>query len=182
MTILYSLIASIWLISSAFASDNLTGAAGAVKNSSDLCWRNNYWTPATAEKGCDGALVQKSDKPLVAKKVTLAAGTLFGFDKSSLTAEGKSQLDAVVAQIGRVSVEVIIVTGHTDSVGTDAYNQKLGQLRADAVKVYLVSKGIPPGKVYAESRGEKQPAVSNATKEGRAKNRRVDVEVIGLTK
>ena len=69
--------------------------------------------------------------------------------------------------------------GHTDSVGSDAYNQKLSVQRAEAVKAYLVSKGIEKNRIYTEGKGEKQPIADNQTKEGRAKNRRVEIEVVG---
>jgi OOP family OmpA-OmpF porin len=74
---------------------------------------------------------------------------------------------------------VIVAVGHTDSVGTDAYNQKLSERRAAAVKAYLVSKGIAANRVYTEGKGEKSPVADNKTKEGRAKNRRVEIEVVG---
>ena len=76
----------------------------------------------------------------------------------------------------------MIAIGHTDSIGSDAYNQKLSVRRAEAVKAYLVSKGVEPNRVYTEGKGEKQPVASNKTKEGRAKNRRVEIEVIGTRK
>ena len=72
-------------------------------------------------------------------------------------------------------VEVVVVVGHTDSVGTDAYNMKLGDRRANAVKAYLISKGIEKSRVYSESKGEKQPIADNKTAVGRAKNRRVEI-------
>ena len=72
-----------------------------------------------------------------------------------------------------------MAVGHTDSVGTDAYNQKLSERRAAAVKAYLVSKGIAANRVYTEGKGEKSPVADNKTKEGRAKNRRVEIEVVG---
>ena len=74
---------------------------------------------------------------------------------------------------------MVIAVGHTDSVGTDKYNNKLSQRRADAVKAYLVSKGIEPNRIYTEGKGEKQPVADNKTSEGRAKNRRVEIEVVG---
>ena len=74
---------------------------------------------------------------------------------------------------------MIIAVGHTDSVGPDAYNQKLSIARSEAVKAYLVSKGIEKNRVYTEGKGEKQPVADNKTTEGRAKNRRVEIEVVG---
>ena len=74
---------------------------------------------------------------------------------------------------------MVIAVGHTDSVGSDKYNDRLSQRRADSVKAYLVSKGIEPNRIYTEGKGEKQPVASNKTKEGRAKNRRVEIEVVG---
>ncbi len=168
-----------------------------------LCWRDNFWTPATAAKECDGALKAAAPAPApapaaapaaapapapapapkpapaAASKVTYAADAFFDFDKSVLKPEGKAKLDDLVGKIKGINLEVIIAVGHTDSVGTDAYNQKLSVRRAEAVKAYLVSKGIEKNRVYTEGKGEKQPVASNKTSEGRAKNRRVEVEVVG---
>ena len=74
---------------------------------------------------------------------------------------------------------MIVAVGHTDSVGNDAYNQRLSVRRAEAVKAYLVSKGIEANRVYTEGKGEAQPVADNKTKDGRAKNRRVEIEVVG---
>ena len=96
-----------------------------------------------------------------------------------MKAEGRAKLDDLVGKIKGISLEVIIAVGHTDSVGSDAYNQKLSVKRAEAVKAYLVTKGIEKNRVYTEGKGEKQPVADNKTSEGRAKNRRVEIEVVG---
>ena len=115
-------------------------------------------------------------------KVTYAADTFFDFDKSVLKPEGKAKLNDLVDKIKAINLEVIIAVGHTDAVGSDAYNQKLSMRRAQAVKAYLVSKGIEKSRIYTEGKGEKQPVADNKTKEGRAKNRRVEIEVVGARK
>jgi len=115
----------------------------------------------------------------VAQKVTLAADVLFDFDKSVIKPDGKSRLDDLAQKVRAISLEVVIAIGHADSIGTDAYNQKLSVRRAESVKAYLVSKGVEPNRIYTEGKGEKQPVASNKTKDGRAKNRRVEIEVIG---
>lgn len=167
----------------------------------ELCWRDANWTPATAAPGCDGAIAAKAAAPaaapaagpaapaakapaaaapaVAAQKVTYAADAFFDFDKSVLKAEGKAKLDDLVSKVKDINLEVIIAVGHTDSVGSDAYNQKLSVRRSEAVKAYLVSKGIEKNRVYTEGKGEKQPVADNKTAEGRAKNRRVEIEVVG---
>ncbi len=116
---------------------------------------------------------------MAALKVTYASDAFFDFNKSALKAEGRAKLDDLVGKIKAISLEVIISSGHTDSVGGDAYNQKLSVKRAEAVKAYLVTKGIEKNRVYTEGKGEKQPVADNKTAEGRAKNRRVEIEVVG---
>jgi OmpA-OmpF porin, OOP family len=118
----------------------------------------------------------------VAEKVTFAADVLFDFDKSDIKPEGRSKLDDLAAKVGGINLEVIIAIGHADSIGTDAYNQKLSERRAQAVKAYLGSKRIEGNRIYTEGKGEKQPVASNKTAEGRAKNRRTEIEVIGTRK
>jgi OOP family OmpA-OmpF porin len=116
---------------------------------------------------------------VAASKVTFAADAFFDFDKSVLKPEGRAKLTDLVSKIRDVNLEVIIAVGHTDSIGSDAYNQRLSVRRAEAVKAFLVSKGIERNRVYTEGKGEKQPVADNRTKEGRAKNRRVEIEVVG---
>ena len=161
------------------------------------CWHTGYWTPADSVGGCDGEIV-KAAAPVaapaaepapapapapvaapVSEKVTFAADALFDFDKAVLKADGKAKIDDLVSKLKDINLEVIIAVGHTDSVGSDAYNQKLSIRRAEAVKAYLVSKGIETNRVYTEGKGEKQPVASNKNSAGRAKNRRVEIEVVG---
>jgi OOP family OmpA-OmpF porin len=115
----------------------------------------------------------------VAEKITFAADVLFDFDKSVIKPEGRSKLDDLAGKAKAVNLEVVIAVGHADSIGSDEYNQRLSVRRAESVKAYLVSKGIEPNRVYTEGKGEKQPVASNKTAEGRAKNRRTEIEVIG---
>jgi OOP family OmpA-OmpF porin len=185
--------------------DNWRAADGTVwKNgTNELCWRDAFWTPATADANCDGALKPVAPPPPppppppaapapapapvappappapVSEKVTFAADTFFDFDKSVLKAEGRAKLDDLVSKTKGINLEVIIAVGHTDSVGTDTYNQKLSIRRSEAVKNYLVSKGVEKNRVYTEGKGEKQPVADNKTSEGRSKNRRVEIEVVG---
>jgi OOP family OmpA-OmpF porin len=114
-----------------------------------------------------------------AEKVTFAADTFFDFDKAVLKPEGKARLDDLVAKLQGITLEVVIAVGHTDSIGPKEYNQRLSVRRAEAVKAYLVSKGIEANRIYTEGKGEMQPVADNNTREGRAKNRRVEVEVVG---
>ena len=113
------------------------------------------------------------------EKVSFAADALFDFDKSVLKPEGKAKLDDLTSKLQGINLEVIIAVGHTDSVGTDAYNQKLSMRRSESVKAYLQTKGIEANRIYTEGKGESQPVESNKTAAGRAKNRRVEIEVVG---
>jgi OOP family OmpA-OmpF porin len=115
----------------------------------------------------------------VSEKVSFAAEALFDFDKAIVKPEGKVALDDLMSKLQGMNTEVMIAVGHTDSVGTDAYNEKLSLRRADAVKAYLVSKGLDPARLYTEGKGETQPIADNRSAEGRAKNRRVTIEVVG---
>lgn len=116
----------------------------------------------------------------VRQSVVIQADALFDFDKSVVRPDGKKSIDEALAKLQGVSLEMVIATGHTDSIGTDAYNQKLSERRAAAVKDYLVSKGIPSAKITTIGKGETQPVATNKTKEGRQKNRRVDIEFKGV--
>jgi OOP family OmpA-OmpF porin len=182
---------------------------------SNLCWRTGYWTPAMAIVQCDPDLVPKpapapAPAPAVApppppppapaprpapapapqvQKITLASKALFDFDKAVLKPEGKAAIDTeIIAKLKDVQkLELVLVTGHTDRIGSQAYNQKLSERRADAVRDYLVSKGVAKDKIETLGMGKTQPVPGvtcsmTAMKEliaCLAPNRRVEVEVKG---
>jgi OOP family OmpA-OmpF porin len=168
-----------------------------VKSPQGMCWRTQWWTPATAVCECDKDLMPTAactvaaapppapmaPKPApmapkpVTQKVTLSADVLFEFDRYALKPEGKAKLDELVGQIKGIALEVIIAVGHTDRIGSEAYNQKLSVRRAKAVRDYLVGHGIAASRVTVEGFGESHPVASNATAEGRAQNRRVELRV-----
>jgi OOP family OmpA-OmpF porin len=187
----------------------------AAKSGFNMCWRTGYWSPAMATEECDPDLVPKkpaapvpaapratppAPKPQakppapaprvvpVTQKITISADALFDFDKSAVRPDGKAKLDDLVGKIKGVNVETIIAIGHADRIGSDAYNMKLSQRRAEAVKAYLVSKGIDAKRIHTEGRGEKQPVTKpGACKGGKSPkviaclqpDRRVVIEVIG---
>ncbi len=158
-----------------------------------LCWHIGYWTPADSVPGCDGEIAPVAPAPVapapvapapvapapVAQKVTFVADTFFDFGKSVLKPEGKVKLDDLTSKLDAINMEVIIAVGHTDSTGSVAYNKNLSVRRAEAVKAYLVHKGVESNRVYTEGKGKLQPINDNKTAAGRAKNRRVEIEVVG---
>ena len=201
-------------LKAASGADNWRSTDGTVwrNGTNELCWRNAFWTPATAHPFCDGALKPPPPPPVpppaprvapppppaavapapvvpvpvpvappvpVNEKVTFESGANFDFDKSVVKTADQAKLADMVDKSKAIALEVMVVTGHTDSVGTNAYNQKLSISRADAVKNFLVGKGVEKNRIYTEGKGETSPAADNNSAEGRAKNRRVSVEVFG---
>ena len=206
------LAASVTLASAAGAQtvDNWKGASDDLiwrNGTGELCWRNTYWTPATAHPDCDGAIKPPAPAPVAQapapepapapapapmpapppapapiQSMSFQAETLFDFDKSLIKPGGKTALDGLVTELSKVNVDTLIAVGHTDAIGTDAYNQSLSIRRVEAVKAYLVSKGVPAEQIKTEGKGESQPVASNQTREGRSQNRRVEIEVVGTRK
>lgn len=196
-------------IASAQPYTNWMASEKPVKSGAGLCWRSGVWTPATAHPDCDGADLQPkkvSPMPVIqptvnvprptivapaAKpaepvrelpKISLGTTVLFDFDKSVIKPEGRVALDRISDNIRKINLDVVVAIGHTDSIGSDAYNLRLGLRRAEAVKAYLVSKGLPANKITVESHGERQPIADNRTEIGRAQNRRVEIKITGTNR
>jgi OOP family OmpA-OmpF porin len=137
-----------------------------VKNGFGECWRTGYWTPAMAIAECDPGLVKSAvaAKPAAAPAAAPAAETivvhgdgLFDFDKATIKPEGKKRLDEAVARFQGKKLEKVVITGHTDRLGSAKYNEKLSQKRADAVKDYLAAKGVDKSKITATGKGSTMP-------------------------
>lgn len=148
--------------------------------------------PAPVAEAAPAPAPVPAPKP-AAEKVTLAADALFDFDKAVLRPEGKAKLDDVVSKLDKINLEVIIAVGHTDRLGSDKYNQKLSERRAQSVKDYLIGKGVEPNRVYTEGKGESQPKTAGCNmkpESGHNKklveclqpDRRVEIEIIGTNK
>jgi len=179
-----------------------------VKDPFGLCWRTGYWTPAMATRECDPELMPKvaeaapapvvappepqpappAARTPVAEKVTLSADTLFNFDKAVIRPEGKQKLDDLAGKLKAIDVETIIAIGYTDRIGSVAYNLKLSERRAGAVKAYLVSLGVPANRIYTEGKGEQNPVTRPDQCKGRTSakvikclqpDRRVEIQVVG---
>ncbi|MCL2876298.1 MAG: OmpA family protein [Betaproteobacteria bacterium] len=187
------------------------------RSGAGLCWRTGYWTAAAAEAapagefpvgcGCDPDIIPKDKceapppaEPVAAEpvetpaavvaeeKVRLNADFLFDFNQAVLKPEGRTALDDVAAQAKQLKLEVVIVTGHTDRIGGDAYNQRLSERRAATVKSYLVDQGLDASRVYTEGKGRTQPVTGTQCNNITARqalisclqpDRRVDIEIIG---
>ena len=112
---------------------------------------------------------------LEAIKVTFDSGILFDFNKSSLKAEAKEQLDKFAAEMSDMTETGITVCGHTDNVGSEAANKRISLQRAESVGNYLTQKGIAKDRIVTNGLGFDEPVADNATEEGRAQNRRVEI-------
>ncbi len=179
---------------------NGTGEYVWMNGTNELCWRDAFWTPATANAKCDGALVAQAPTPptpaapaapaITSEKVTYQADALFDFDKAVLKPAGKTSLDDLASKIEGMNTEVVVATGYTDRIGSDKYNDRLSLRRAQAVKAYLVSKGVPANKIYTEGKGKRNPVTTGCTGNKPTKalkaclgpDRRVVVEVVGTSK
>ncbi len=168
-----------------------------VRDSSGNCVKTPAWTKEDWTEACGKPKPKPKPKPPavepvepppvppaptepVIETVTIDGMAFFDFDKAELDSEAQAKLDAIIDQLKTfVSVKEIRITGHTDSIGTREYNQKLSERRAEAVASYLISRGVNPKLITTAGMGEDQPVADNSTKEGRAKNRRAVIEIVG---
>ncbi|MGI9245119.1 MAG: OmpA family protein [Steroidobacteraceae bacterium] len=111
----------------------------------------------------------------------MPGGVTFGFNSSDLNAQFYPVLDKVAGTLGEYNKTVIEVAGHTDSVGSDAYNQQLSERRASSVAAYLASHGVDRSRMVTVGAGKAHPVASNETEEGRAQNRRVEITIVPVS-
>ncbi len=183
ITLIGALLTGVGLSAAAHAQQSgesttgyLVDARGLVaKSGTGLCWRTGYWTPAMAIRECDPGLIKVAETqstttqvapppppPAPAprprfEKVVLNSEVLFDFNKATLKPGAFAELDKVVASIKDKDVQLVLITGHTDRIGSVSYNQKLSERRAAAVKDYFVSKGIAADRLQAVGKGKSQP-------------------------
>ena len=170
-------------------------AKGIVRTGYGDCLHTARWSVPNAIAECDPEIVAMRDKPAEVaavetvmvkelKPVTLAADALFAFDSADLTAEGRSRLDQVVGSLTAKQLEnkQIEITGYTDRIGPESYNQTLSERRAQAVRDYLVSKGLPSDAISTQGLGAAKPVVGCEGERGAqlidclAPNRRTEIE------
>jgi OOP family OmpA-OmpF porin len=186
------LVASTYSASSFAAAPEgvLTDTRGnAVLNGFGDCWKLGSAAPGTsctlpaAAPAKEPAVVEHVRVPVVipveqtSHTVVLQAVNLFDFARATLKPTAIKALDDLLAR--KATISHVKIVGHTDSIGSTKYNQKLGQKRADAVAAYLVNKGVNAAAIESTSAGESQPVVDNKTAAHRAQNRRVEVTVTG---
>lgn len=160
-------------------SGNFVGSA-----TPNQCWHTGSWTPALAQEPCDPVLrkavaavpVPEPEKKAAAPapatpspvvvavvaaplptRINLSTDTLFGFDKFTLNPKGEAQLEELVTKLKSADSYQVVVIGHTDRIGSNAYNQKLSGQRATAVRDYLTVNGIDASRITSSGRGESEP-------------------------
>jgi outer membrane protein OmpA-like peptidoglycan-associated protein len=126
------------------------------------------------ESDLDNASVERVGEGI---QVTFDSGLLFDFDSSELRSQARANLADLAASLEEYPETEVLVVGHTDSRGSDSYNQALSERRAESAKLYLVRQGIEPSRIEAMGRGEAEPVATNETDGGRQENRRVEVAI-----
>lgn len=187
LTTAIALVASSVLMSSAAIAAESSGAyvtdssGNEVTGPQGKCIQTSSWSEETANKKCNPELFPD---PVVAaapvyESINVSTNALFGFDNAAISAEGEAALQALGDGIQAKGAKVvdIDIIGHTDSTGPEEYNQALSERRANAIRDFIVSKGVDASIIDVSGMGESSPIADNATEEGRAQNRRVEVRV-----
>lgn len=187
-------VLSLTSLTSAHAFDGYwsSGAGEAVMSGAGECVRTGTWEKTDATEQCDPDLLPKPEPVVepepppppapipVIETITLSADANFAFDKDEPLPGSRENVRRVADQIQALdTLDQITVTGHTDSIGTETYNQDLSERRAASIKRLLVENGIDDNLITTRGLGESNPVTSNETKAGRAQNRRVEVEIRG---
>jgi outer membrane protein, adhesin transport system len=150
-------------------------------NPADLCPLDTVAVESL--ENIKAGLVIPAHAPIVVRspappaRVNLSADALFDFDQHALKDEGRRALDDLYERIRNVDIDLVLIVGHTDSIGSEPYNDRLSLRRANSVRNYLVSRGADAARIRTEGRGETEPIADNATEDGRARNRRVEVQI-----
>ncbi len=175
-----------------------------VRDANSKCVHSSSWSPLGRTPDCDPEYFEKSEvtkrsehaetkvvykkhvvpptqERVIDHKLTVSASTFFDTSSSVIRDSSHKVLDGLVDFLKQVKIEVVVVTGYTDSRGSDAFNVKLSRGRASAVRNYLIDKGIDHSSIYAEGKSKSDPVGDNMTEVGRSRNRRVQIEVIGTT-
>ncbi len=139
--------------------------------------RGKVYHTYTPEKPEVKGEVPIAQPPVVTPRKVAFNNVLFDFDKAVLKPEGKAEVDKVIADLKEHPKDTVLIEGHTDNVGSEKYNEALGQRRADAVKKYMVEQGIAADRIQTKSFGLTKPAVPNDTAANRKLNRRVVFDV-----
>jgi OOP family OmpA-OmpF porin len=181
------------------ANWKVTGTSQYWRNSAGECWRSTTWTPAEATPECNPELFKKAEAPapkvveapppepkVISQKLSYSSQDLFEFNRTELKPEGKAKLDQLAEDLKGARYDTIMATGYSDRIGNKSYNQKLSEQRAESVRAYLVSKGIPANRIRAEGKGEAEPVTAANQCEGMKEaelanclqaDRRVEVQV-----
>jgi len=187
-------------ITAAYAHGYLvSGTQEPVRSAYGDCWRTGVWTEESASQECDPQLVVKEAPkapPMPAPKVpqpSYSAQVLFEFERAELGAEGRKLLDDLAQQLLAIDAENVTATAHADRIGRAEYNERLSARRAEAIRVYLVEKGVPEKLLHFESKGAREPASACEAMGPETKHnaklvaclqpdRRVEIEVAGRQK
>jgi OOP family OmpA-OmpF porin len=177
-----------------------SGAQEPVRSAYGDCWRTGYWTEERASRECDPQLAVKETPkapampaPEVPQRASYSAEVLFEFERAELGAEGRKLLDDLAHKLVAIDPEKVTATAHADRIGRAEYNERLSARRAEAIRVYLVEKGVPEKLLHFESKGAREPVSACETMGPETKHnaklvaclqpdRRVEIEVAGRQK